>query len=113
MFCANCGNDTTEGNDFCTDCQQDQLPGLVRDPALPVMPTAGSIAAQPGWYLDPADPTSQRYWDGIAWSSHTFPASSSTNQPWARFAPVAVKGMSFTEAVRSVLTNYGPSPKYV
>ncbi|WP_344128429.1 DUF2510 domain-containing protein, partial [Luedemannella flava] len=28
----------------------------------------------PGWYKDPADPTTQRYWDGEGWLGEPLPA---------------------------------------
>jgi uncharacterized membrane protein YhaH (DUF805 family) len=62
--------------------------------------------APAGWYLDPSDATRQRYWDGLAWTAHTVAATWSTNRYGAQIAPVEVKGMSFLEAVKSVLTNY-------
>jgi len=36
---------------------------------------ATATAATPaGWYPDPDDPSSQRYWDGSAWTDHRHPA---------------------------------------
>ena len=35
---------------------------------------------QPGWYPDPDDVSSQRYWNGIVWTDHTAPASSTPPQ---------------------------------
>lgn len=32
-------------------------------------------AAPPGWYVDPEDPTQQRFWDGTAWTNHRAPGS--------------------------------------
>lgn len=29
----------------------------------------------PGWYPDPNDPATQRYWDGSQWTEHTAPVS--------------------------------------
>ncbi|KIP51488.1 DUF2510 domain-containing protein [Leucobacter komagatae] len=34
-----------------------------------------------GWYLDPADETLQRYWDGSAWTEHVEPATPETEMP--------------------------------
>lgn len=31
--------------------------------------------SEAGWYLDPADETLQRYWDGAAWTEHVEPAA--------------------------------------
>lgn len=31
------------------------------------------MSQQAGWYDDPQDPSSLRYWDGVAWSNHTSP----------------------------------------
>ncbi len=32
------------------------------------------MSAAPGWYTDPTDAASVRYWDGAAWTTHTRPA---------------------------------------
>jgi len=32
------------------------------------------MAVAPGWYKDPADPTTQRYWDGEGWVGEPIPA---------------------------------------
>jgi len=63
---------------------------------------ATTATAQPGWYVDPSAATRQRYWDGSAWTSHV--AGLFTNQPGAHVS--VVTGMSFPQAVRSVLTKY-------
>lgn len=39
--------------------------------------TSGANGPGQGWYLDPTDPTMQRWWDGSAWSQHTHPVQSS------------------------------------
>lgn len=62
MFCAICGDGTTEGSDLCTACQQEQVPDLV------TVATATTATAQPGWYVDPSAATRQRYWNGSAWA---------------------------------------------
>src|ERR687888_284730 len=31
------------------------------------------VTTPAGWYDDPQDPSQQRYWDGVAWSSHLRP----------------------------------------
>ena len=100
MFCAVCGDGTTGGSDLCDACQQEQVPDLV-----PVS-AATTAAAQPGWYVDPSDAERQRYWNGSAWASTSHPANSFTYSTAAPLAPVAVQGMSFPQAVRSVLTKY-------
>jgi hypothetical protein len=41
----------------------DAGPGWTSPPAVP-----------PGWYQDPADPRSLRWWDGTTWTGHTSPA---------------------------------------
>lgn len=35
----------------------------------------------PGWYPDPQSPTSQRYWDGTAWTDQTRPVMPSAPVP--------------------------------
>jgi uncharacterized membrane protein YhaH (DUF805 family) len=65
-----------------------------------------STTAQPGWYLDPSDVARQRYWDGIAWAPVSHPRSLSPYPADTYQDTVPVKGMSFTQAVRSVLTQY-------
>jgi hypothetical protein len=42
----------------------------------------------PGWYADPNDPTSQRYWDGNQWTENRSPA-----QPAAIAAPMGQVGV--------------------
>jgi uncharacterized RDD family membrane protein YckC len=32
------------------------------------------VSIEPGWYKDPADPTTQRYWDGEGWLGAALPA---------------------------------------
>ncbi|MCW2643103.1 MAG: transporter, partial [Dactylosporangium sp.] len=32
---------------------------------------------EPGWYKDPAEPTTQRYWDGEGWIGAPLPADAS------------------------------------
>lgn len=34
---------------------------------------ASPPAVPPGWYADPADPYSLRWWDGTTWTGHTSP----------------------------------------
>lgn len=117
MFCANCGKETAEGSGICAACQKDQLPEPVGGPAAPVMSTADLVTAQasadatnataqPGWYIDPSDVARQRYWDGIAWAPASHPRSLSPYPAGAYQDTVPVKGMSFTQAVKSVLTQY-------
>ena len=36
--------------------------------------------ASAGWYIDPQDPSQQRYWDGASWSDHRAPAGSRPGQ---------------------------------
>ncbi|MEV4422364.1 RDD family protein [Patulibacter sp. NPDC049589] len=42
-------------------------PGPPAKPAAPPRPVA---AVPAGWYADPSDPGSQRWWDGAAWTEH-------------------------------------------
>lgn len=35
----------------------------------------------PGWYPDPHDPNSRRYWDGSNWTQHTTPGAATTPLP--------------------------------
>jgi uncharacterized membrane protein YhaH (DUF805 family) len=100
MFCAVCGEGTTEASDLCAACQQEQLPDLVSVSA------ATTAVSQPGWYVDPSDAARQRYWNGSAWASTSHPANSFAYSTPAPLAPVAVPGMSFLPAVKSVLTKY-------
>ncbi len=62
----------------------------------------------PGWYADPADPRSLRWWDGRAWTGFTVPQEEPVRGPatapsqlyfeearivpWARWAPVVYAG---------------------
>jgi hypothetical protein len=38
-------------------------------------PPASTPSASPGWYPDPNDPTSRRYWDGSEWTEQRAPAT--------------------------------------
>jgi len=67
---------------------------------------ATSTSAQPGWYPDPSDATLQRYWDGVAWAATSHPRSLSPYPAGSYPATLPAEGMSFTQAVRSVLTQY-------
>lgn len=102
MSCALCGDGATEGSDLCTACEQEQLPDLVPVAAG----NATTAIAQPGWYVDPSDSTRQRNWNGRAWAPTNYPANSFTYSTVAHLAPVAVRGLSFPEAVKSVLIKY-------
>jgi hypothetical protein len=44
-------------------------------------------AAPAGWYPDPADPTQQRYWDGVAWTQQVAPTSPSGDAPQNLVSP--------------------------
>jgi len=37
------------------------------------MTTSGGASAAAGWYPDPSDPYTLRYWDGTQWTAHTAP----------------------------------------
>jgi len=67
---------------------------------------AASTTAQPGWYPDPSDAILQRYWDGIAWAPVSHPRSLSPYPAGPYLHTVPVEGMSFVQAVKSVLTQY-------
>ena len=60
------------------------------EPAPPT-PPAGPV---PGWYVDPADPALQRYWDGAAWTTHTAPLVHSSWQA-APAAPQVYGGPAY------------------
>jgi hypothetical protein len=36
-----------------------------------------------GWYLDPTNPSIQRYWDGTVWTEHAHPAAPEHPRPSA------------------------------
>jgi hypothetical protein len=40
--------------------------------ALPAPAGEGGAAPPEGWYTDPLDATEQRWWDGEAWTDHTW-----------------------------------------
>ena len=50
------------------------IPGAVIPPPAPVIAAGGQLPPPPstpaGWYADPVQPGSQRYWDGTAWTDH-------------------------------------------
>ena len=45
------------------------------------------MATPPGWYSDPNDPATQRYWDGTQWTENRAPGAAVV--PAAYAAPVA------------------------
>ncbi len=46
-------------------------PGFAPAPAL--TPQGGAGAPKPGWFADPQDPATLRWWDGQAWTARTQP----------------------------------------
>jgi len=38
------------------------------------------VSPPPGWYKDPQDSTTQRYWDGNAWTDNRAPRAGNTEQ---------------------------------
>ncbi len=40
-----------------------------------IEPTRVAGSPVPGWYQDPSDPSSQRYWDGTQWTENRSPAA--------------------------------------
>jgi len=49
------------------------LPGFT--PAPGFTPQGGPGTPGPGWFADPQDPATLRWWDGQAWTSHTQPTA--------------------------------------
>jgi Protein of unknown function (DUF2510) len=55
-------------------------PAAIEEPEPPIHaqdlaqppPADDGSAAGPGWYPDPLDDTEQRFWDGDAWTGHTW-----------------------------------------
>jgi uncharacterized RDD family membrane protein YckC len=79
---------------FISYAPADAPPGPVLSPIPrePVGPTATLLQEwsamtkiEPGWYRDPAEPTTQRYWDGEAWVGKPVPADA---EPPARPEPL-------------------------
>jgi len=68
---------------------------------------SGSFPTPEGWYLDPNDPESLRYWDGIRWTEHARPArlgaaptgpsgpssGPGTTRPWWQTWPGIIGGL--------------------
>lgn len=53
-----------------------QQAAIAAQQAAPVMPAPGAPVAMPaGWYPDPQTPGMNRYWDGLAWTATTAPAT--------------------------------------
>ncbi|HVQ18367.1 MAG TPA: CPBP family glutamic-type intramembrane protease [Actinomycetes bacterium] len=49
------------------------------------MTTGPTLSTPPGWYPDPHDPASQRWWDGATWTSHVaIPAATIPARPAAQ-----------------------------
>lgn len=42
---------------------------------------SGAAEAAPGWYADPTDPRTQRYWDGKRWTESRSPAATAVAPP--------------------------------
>jgi hypothetical protein len=43
------------------------------------MESGGSELPPPGWYPDPNDPSSRRYWDGSRWTDNRVPAATAAH----------------------------------
>jgi hypothetical protein len=56
-----------------------------------------------GWYPDPGDAGSQRYWDGARWTEHTAPAAPATAPPTAPAAG----------PIGTAVPGYAPAPSAV
>jgi len=61
-------------------------------------------ATAPGWYLDPHDPYTQRYWDGTRWTENRAPAAQAAGPPTNGKATASlVLGLVFACGIGSVL----------
>ena len=59
------------------------------DGSLGPVTTGPILSPPPGWYPDPHDPRSQRWWDGATWTQHVaFPSGAAFDVP-----PVATSGI--------------------
>ena len=73
MFCGNCGNETNEGNRFCSSCGQAQrLDPMSGSFAVPVNAPLGYAPVQGGAWETPEQTLLRRLseyvtWSGIAW----------------------------------------------
>ena len=65
------------------------------------MPTG---ATPPGWYPDPHDPATQRYWDGARWTENRAPSAQASGPPTNGKATAAlVLGIVFACGIGSIL----------
>ena len=57
----------------------------------------------PGWYADPENPGSERYWDGTFWSDQRRPAGSADVTPSTSNAPPPSSGFAVTALVCGII----------
>jgi hypothetical protein len=73
-----------KGGTIAGESSSQPHPAYVHQPPPPP-PTTAVPLAPPGWYPDPHESTSQRYWSGSAWTEHT---STGAPQPTAVGEPL-------------------------
>ncbi len=68
-------------------------PNQPTEPIQPAPPVPVTPATPPGWYADPNDPYTQRYWDGSQWTDNRAPGA----------AAVAPKAPTNGQAIASMV----------
>jgi Protein of unknown function (DUF2510) len=64
----------------------------------------GTVVSTPaGWYPDPDDPSSQRYFDGSQWTEQRMPAGQPLPAPPSAAEPAAGNGLSIGAIICGVL----------
>jgi hypothetical protein len=77
---------------------------MERDPSQEATAGLPVQATPPGWYLDPQDPRTQRYWDGTQWTEHRSPAAQQAGPPTNGKATASlVLGIVFACGIGSIL----------
>jgi hypothetical protein len=64
-----------------------------------------------GWFIDPADPSRLRWWDGLTWTEHCTPmnAPAMTGLPATAVVPAAT-GLPATRAAAQAVSPAAPTP---
>ena len=82
------------------------------------------IGRPPGWYPDPEEVDTTRYWDGVVWTDRPLPASGVASQPDAEVSTDAGNWMSgrsdlgpaeipYVPSLRETLGIYGASATFL
>ncbi|MFC4146662.1 RDD family protein [Micromonospora mangrovi] len=68
------------------------------------------MSVQPGWYVDPADPETRRYWDGEGWIGAPIPVDATPPEGPPPAEPAPVPPSAPTSAPTGAVPGAGPAP---